>query len=523
MSRDLITRCRHLGNSRHIVRPALVPELRACLDFLSRDDVNRLSSSGVAAEKARAELEEAMRSGTTRQATKLGALPDCHPLELLTILVNGADNPTLNHGWEREQSVPMTDASNGINDSNFCTLVVVTSDLAIHHLGKGGGKSAETNFAGSIFVGASENLPQEATIFHAFFEKASRQMKERGDVARLLAALERGLTMLPDLASLDGQTETVFHWKRFEAELMVVRSECLTALHAPLGILRHVYGRFWQDLPFPFEGVEVCLLTNFGILCALTGSAETARAVGACLLRLEQTMGAEHFSQFCPCDEHPVRIITRAYNDARNATLQPYASYMPPVARTMRRLAKNAKKRPETEEATTYKGPLFGCSNCSLLFHKSDLKNCSGCKFRSYCSQECQRAHWKAGHKSQCAAERLQKKSTQAVAAVGPLSSTLVRISGLQSAKGSTMNGKVGIVVEEARGGDEAAADPGDERVVVQLTYTQLEGDITYNEEGAELAHVFDHNGPAMCQRMSVKRRCLTALSVEYDGSLELN
>lgn len=160
MSRDLITRCRHLGNSRHIVRPALVPELRACLDFLSRDDVNRLSSSGVAAEKARAELEEAMRSGTTRQATKLGALPDCHPLELLTILVNGADNPTLNHGWEREQSVPMTDASNGINDSNFCTLVVVTSDLAIHHLGKGGGKSAETNFAGSIFVGASENLPQ---------------------------------------------------------------------------------------------------------------------------------------------------------------------------------------------------------------------------------------------------------------------------------------------------------------------------------------------------------------------------
>ena len=85
------------------------------------------------------------------------------------------------------------------------------------------------------------------------------------------------------------------------------------------------------------------------------------------------------------------------------------------------------------------------------------------------------------------------------------------------------MNGKVGIVVEEARGSDEAAADPGDERVVVQLTYTQLEGDITYNEEGAELAHVFDHNGPAMCQRMSVKHRCLTALSVEYDGSLELN
>ncbi|KAJ7023646.1 hypothetical protein C8F04DRAFT_1304677 [Mycena alexandri] len=44
------------------------------------------------------------------------------------------------------------------------------------------------------------------------------------------------------------------------------------------------------------------------------------------------------------------------------------------------------------------------CENmkCFKLAEKSELKNCSGCDFSYYCSSECQKIDWKAGHRQWC-------------------------------------------------------------------------------------------------------------------------
>lgn len=44
---------------------------------------------------------------------------------------------------------------------------------------------------------------------------------------------------------------------------------------------------------------------------------------------------------------------------------------------------------------------IRSCSFC----HNVDipLRQCAGCKFVAYCSKECQRRHWKGGHKRLCA------------------------------------------------------------------------------------------------------------------------
>ena len=43
-----------------------------------------------------------------------------------------------------------------------------------------------------------------------------------------------------------------------------------------------------------------------------------------------------------------------------------------------------------------------GCENCGIS--AINLRACSRCKAVSYCSRECQVAHWKAGHKAACGA-----------------------------------------------------------------------------------------------------------------------
>jgi hypothetical protein len=47
--------------------------------------------------------------------------------------------------------------------------------------------------------------------------------------------------------------------------------------------------------------------------------------------------------------------------------------------------------------------PPKPCANCGELFPK--LKVCTQCRGVSYCSKECQLAHWKAGHKQVCKAQ----------------------------------------------------------------------------------------------------------------------
>ena len=45
------------------------------------------------------------------------------------------------------------------------------------------------------------------------------------------------------------------------------------------------------------------------------------------------------------------------------------------------------------------------CSHCSTQASESNhLMTCARCKSAFYCSRNCQRAHWKAGHKKICVA-----------------------------------------------------------------------------------------------------------------------
>ena len=48
------------------------------------------------------------------------------------------------------------------------------------------------------------------------------------------------------------------------------------------------------------------------------------------------------------------------------------------------------------------------CSNCKKFLKKSFL--CGNCKKKRYCGRECQVAHWKSGHKSECFASAIHNQ-----------------------------------------------------------------------------------------------------------------
>lgn len=73
----------------------------------------------------------------------------------------------------------------------------------------------------------------------------------------------------------------------------------------------------------------------------------------------------------------------------------------------------------EIQDSKSGKAPAFGilCSNCQAP-EGTEIKHkvCSACKQVYYCSAECQKAHWKAGHNKQC--KELQKRLAQVESAI---------------------------------------------------------------------------------------------------------
>ncbi|KAL0057792.1 hypothetical protein AAF712_015550 [Marasmius tenuissimus] len=51
---------------------------------------------------------------------------------------------------------------------------------------------------------------------------------------------------------------------------------------------------------------------------------------------------------------------------------------------------------------------------CSVSGKMKDLKRCGGCLIASYCSVECQRKHWKNGHKSYCRLKQQEREENEA-------------------------------------------------------------------------------------------------------------
>jgi Flp pilus assembly protein TadD len=61
------------------------------------------------------------------------------------------------------------------------------------------------------------------------------------------------------------------------------------------------------------------------------------------------------------------------------------------------------------------------CDQCSVEGAKSAFKYCAACREAIYCSTECQRTHWKAGHKHKCVKQNTAAAAAAATAAAAPL------------------------------------------------------------------------------------------------------
>ena len=55
--------------------------------------------------------------------------------------------------------------------------------------------------------------------------------------------------------------------------------------------------------------------------------------------------------------------------------------------------------------------PFF--AKCDLCGDEADVKHCSGCHKKAYCSTKCQKRGWKAGHKEQCGKEEEEEEKVE--------------------------------------------------------------------------------------------------------------
>ena len=54
--------------------------------------------------------------------------------------------------------------------------------------------------------------------------------------------------------------------------------------------------------------------------------------------------------------------------------------------------------------------PFANCDHCGI---ETDVKHCSGCHKKAYCSTKCQKRGWKAGHKEECGKEEEEEEKVE--------------------------------------------------------------------------------------------------------------
>ena len=73
----------------------------------------------------------------------------------------------------------------------------------------------------------------------------------------------------------------------------------------------------------------------------------------------------------------------------------------------LKRAAEQGDEDATTVIDTKFKNKCFSCGNTGTM------KCCSRCKCAYYCSQECQAAAWKSGHKATCKQIRRMQKTNK--------------------------------------------------------------------------------------------------------------
>ncbi len=105
----------------------------------------------------------------------------------------------------------------------------------------------------------------------------------------------------------------------------------------------------------------------------------------------------------CPTqiiDDGGAQITRRVYEDAKSMTEATVALLQGTEKPKCEVLACQCRGR---DGSLTSDSSTAGCGGCGRVGSQGEpLKRCSGCHAVSYCNSECQRKHWRAGHKAAC-------------------------------------------------------------------------------------------------------------------------
>uniref|UniRef100_A0A0G4G9D1 MYND-type domain-containing protein n=1 Tax=Chromera velia CCMP2878 TaxID=1169474 RepID=A0A0G4G9D1_9ALVE len=145
-------------------------------------------------------------------------------------------------------------------------------------------------------------------------------------------------------------------------------------------------------------------------------------------------------------------------------------------------------------------GVLRSCGGCGKLETlQSRHQSCAGCRVVSYCSRECQTAHWKKAHKRECKQLQATRRAAQQKAS-GPSSSSSSSSSAEKTGENATEKGASESHTEKGQGKDkDVSAEDGKNQKVDSESNPQAETKQpaeTHREEDWDLILVRDQSLP---------------------------